>query len=114
MVGDRKFMATPMDMGLRFAGTVEMAGLDAPTTPRRLKVLNCNAKDMISGLNTTKSSTWMGFRATLPVICRSTNFPNIIYAFGHQHLGLTCAPKTAQLVTDLICKRTPSIEITAF
>ncbi|NQY86170.1 MAG: FAD-binding oxidoreductase [Colwellia sp.] len=118
MDGDRKFMATPMSMGLRFAGTVELAGVDAPKNPRRFKVLNRNAKEMISGLNTTDSSTWMGFRSTLPdslpVICRSSAFPNIIYAFGHQHLGLTCAPKTAQLVTDLICGRIPSIDIAAF
>lgn len=118
MEGDRKFLVTPMDMGLRFAGTVELAGVDEPINPRRIKVLNQNAKEMFSGLNTTDSTTWMGFRSTLPdslpVICRSTDFPNIIYAFGHQHLGLTCAPKTGQLVTDLICGRTPSIDITAF
>tara|TARA_R110001583_G_scaffold6598_16_gene33448 strand:- start:2552 stop:3853 length:1302 start_codon:yes stop_codon:yes gene_type:complete len=118
MEGDRKFLATPMDMGLRFAGTVELAGLDEPINPRRINALNRNAKDMISGLNTTDSSTWMGFRSTLPdslpVIGRSSAFPNIIYAFGHQHLGLTCAPKTGQLVTELICGRTPSIDIMAF
>jgi len=118
MEGDRKFLVTPMDMGLRFAGTVELAGVDEPINPKRIKVLNQNANEMFSELNTTGSTTWMGFRSTLPdslpVICRSTVFPNIIYAFGHQHLGLTCAPKTAQLVTDLICGRTPSIDITAF
>ena len=118
MEGDLKFMATPMKMGLRFAGTVELAGLSAPINPKRLAVLKQNTKEMFDGLSTTKSSTWMGFRSTLPdslpVISHSNHFPNIIYAFGHQHLGLTCAPKTGQLVTDLICGRTPSIDITAF
>ncbi|MFT7006042.1 MAG: D-amino-acid dehydrogenase [Colwellia sp.] len=118
MEGDRKFMATPMDSGLRFAGTVELAGLDEPINPKRSRSLNDNANDMISGLNSTNSSIWMGFRSTLPdslpVISRSKAFPNVIYAFGHQHLGLTCAPKTAELVTDLVCGRTPSVNIIAF
>jgi len=118
MDGDRKFMATPMNMGLRFAGTVELAGLDSPINPRRVDLLKRNAKEMIRELNIRDSSTWMGFRSTLPdslpVICQSTANPNIIYSFGHQHLGLTCAPKTGQLVTDLICKRKPSIDISAF
>jgi len=118
MDGDRKFMATPMNMGIRFAGTTELAGLDAPINPERVKALKLNAKDMFEGIDIADSSTWMGFRSTLPdslpVICCSTTFPNIIYAFGHQHLGLTCAPKTGQLVADLVCGRTPSIDITAF
>ena len=118
MEGDRKFMATPMDMGLRFAGTVELAGLDEPRDSIRLSVLNQNAKDMIDGLNTTNSSTWMGFRSTLPdslpVISRSKISPNVVYAFGHQHLGLTCAPQTAKIVADLISGRVPSVDITAF
>jgi D-amino-acid dehydrogenase len=118
MEGDRKFMATPMDSGLRFAGTVELAGLDEPINPKRIRSLNDNANDMISGLNSTNSSIWMGFRSTLPdslpVISRSKAFPNVIYAFGHQHLGLTCAPKTGELVTDLVCGRTPSVDIMAF
>ncbi len=118
MEGDRKFMATPMNMGLRFAGTVELAGINAPINPKRLTVLTRNAKEMINELRTKNASTWMGFRSTLPdslpVISSSNDFPNVIYAFGHQHLGLTCAPKTAEVVTDLICNRTPSINIAAF
>src|SRR5262252_4803155 len=36
---DGKFVATPMDLGLRFAGTVELAGLDAPPDWRRAHIL---------------------------------------------------------------------------
>ena len=36
---DGKFVATPMDTGLRFAGTVELAGLDAPPDWRRARIL---------------------------------------------------------------------------
>src|SRR3954468_11686180 len=36
---DGKFVATPMELGLRFAGTVELAGLTAPPDWRRARVL---------------------------------------------------------------------------
>ncbi len=118
MEGEQKFVATPMDVGLRFAGTVELGGLQAPQTPRRIASLSQNAKNMIDDLNMKESTTWLGFRSTLPdslpVISRSPIYPNIIYAYGHQHLGLTCAPKTGQLVADLICDRTPSMNIKPF
>ena len=47
----------------------------------------------------------MGSRPTLPdylpAIGRSERTPNLLYAFGHQHLGLTLAPITATLVAAL-------------
>ncbi|WP_371915937.1 FAD-dependent oxidoreductase [Pseudomonas sp. B19(2017)] len=48
----------------------------------------------------------MGFRPSLPdslpVIGVSPNEPRLIHAFGHQHLGLTLAGVTGQLVSQLI------------
>jgi len=118
MEGDRKFLTTPMSMGLRFAGTVELGGLDAEPNPRRVDVLTRHAKRMIDGLDTKNATTWMGFRPTLPdslpVIGLSPRHPNIVYAFGHQHLGLTCAPKTGHLVADLVAGRAPNIDITPY
>jgi len=118
MEGERKYLTTPMSMGLRFAGTVELGGLDAEPNPRRIDALTHHAKRMIDGLDTSNATTWMGFRPTLPdslpVIGPSPDHPNIIYAFGHQHLGLTCAPKTAQLVTDLIAGRAPNVDIAPY
>jgi len=115
MEGERKFLTTPMSMGLRFAGTVELGGLDAEPSQRRIDVLTHHAKCMVSGLNTEHATSWMGFRPTLPdslpVISSSPRHPNIIYAFGHQHLGLTCAPKTGQIVADLISGRVPNVDI---
>ncbi|MFP6809033.1 MAG: FAD-binding oxidoreductase [Pseudomonadales bacterium] len=118
MEGDKKFLATPMNMGIRFAGTVELAGLDAPLNPRRIKSIEHGALAMMPGLDITKASPWMGFRPTLcdslPVISKAPDSDNIIYAFGHQHLGLTCAPATSSIVCDLIANRTPDKDITLF
>ncbi|EPJ48207.1 MAG: hypothetical protein OFPI_30590 [Osedax symbiont Rs2] len=118
MEGDNKFLATPMQMGLRFAGTVELAGLDAPLNRRRIKSLQRGASKMMPGLNIDNSSEWLGFRPTLsdslPVICSAPDNKRIIYAFGHQHLGLTCAPMTAAVVADLVAGGPPQIDIFRF
>jgi len=118
MEGERKFLVTPMSMGLRVAGTVELAGLTAPSNPRRIDVISRHARAMIPGLVTEGAQTWMGFRPTLPdslpMIGPAPACANIIYAFGHQHLGLTCAPKTGQLVADLISDRIPNVDMSAY
>lgn len=118
MDGDLKYFVTPMNEGLRFAGLVEFGGLDAPLSKGCLKALEKNAQQMLPGLSTRGASHWMGFRPTLadsmPVISEAPDNPNLIYAFGHQHLGLTCAPMTAAIVSDLIAKRTPCIDISRF
>jgi glycine/D-amino acid oxidase-like deaminating enzyme len=118
MEGDRKFLATPMAMGLRFAGTVELAGLDAAPNNRRVEMLTKHAKRMVSGLNVDNAESWMGFRPTLPdslpMIGKADDAGHVVFAFGHQHLGLTCAPKTAALVTDVVSGRTPNIDMAPY
>jgi len=118
MDGDRKFFVTPMNDGCRAAGMVEFAGLSAKPNVDRLQALQKSAEDMLPGLNTDAASHWLGFRPTLtdslPVISVAPNCPRIIYAFGHQHLGLTCAPATADIVADLVMQRPSNIAISAF
>ena len=120
--GDGKFVATPMDTGLRFAGTVELAGLAAPPDWRRARILLAQGRKMLPGLAAEHAedriSVWMGHRPStpdsLPVIGRSRATPDIIYAFGHGHVGMTSAPMTVRLVADLAAGRLPSIDITPF
>jgi D-amino-acid dehydrogenase len=60
----------------------------------------------------------MGYRPSLPdslpVIGRSATAPNIIYAFGHGHLGLTQAAATGRLVRDLVAAQSPAIDLSPF
>jgi D-amino-acid dehydrogenase len=35
----------------------------------------------------------------------------IVYAFGHQHLGMTLGPVTAKIVADLVAGRSPSVDL---
>jgi glycine/D-amino acid oxidase-like deaminating enzyme len=63
---ERKFIATPMETGLRFAGTVEFAGLDAPPNYRRADTLLEHGRAMFPGLAGSEASRWMGHRPCLP------------------------------------------------
>jgi len=120
--GDGKFVATPMDTGLRFAGTVELAGLTAPPDWRRARILLEQGRKMLPGLAAhhaeERVSVWMGHRPTmpdsLPVLGPSRASPDVIYAFGHGHVGMTAAPMTGRVVADLVAGREPVIDISPF
>lgn len=117
-----KFIATPMEMGLRVAGTVEFAGLTAAPNWKRAQMLYTHARNLLPGLPPAASkesyTKWMGFRPSipdsLPVIGRASRIPDVIYAFGHGHVGMTGAPMTATLVSELVAGETTSIDITPF
>lgn len=112
------FYASPMEMGLRIAGTVELAGLDAPPDFRRADVIARHAMELFPGLNPQITSKWMGFRPTLPdslpVIDRSRNVPGLFFAFGHQHIGLTCGPATGRIIAQMVNGETPNIDVSPF
>ncbi|ANJ71379.1 NAD(P)/FAD-dependent oxidoreductase [Ralstonia insidiosa] len=111
---ERKFIATPMEGGLRIAGTVEIGGLDAPPDYRRAGVLQRQGQQLFPGLTFADDSAWMGHRPSLPdslpVIDRSERYRNVFFAFGHGHLGMTGAPGTARLIADLVAGRAPFID----
>ena len=64
------------------------------------------------------AETWMGSRPTLPdylpAIGRSTRSRNLVYAFGHQHLGLTMGPITGELVAQLATGTVPAVPLEPF
>ena len=122
MAADGSFVATPMDMGLRFAGTVELAGLNAEPNWRRADILLTQAQRMYPKLARTypeaRLSRWMGHRPSfpdsLPVIDRSSRAPDVLYAFGHGHTGMTGGSTTGKIVADLVAGRPPGIDLAPF
>ncbi len=49
-----------------------------------------------------------------PIIDRGRHCPNVLFAFGHHHLGLTQAAVTGTLIADLAVGRRPSIDLQPF
>ncbi|MGI9413802.1 MAG: NAD(P)/FAD-dependent oxidoreductase [Hyphomicrobiales bacterium] len=114
MWAEKKFLTTPMEMGVRVAGTVEFAGLKAPPDYRRADILVEQAAKMWNGFDGANGSRWMGHRPclpdSLPVIGRSPEARNVFFAFGHGHVGLSCGSTTGRLLSDLVTGAEPCID----
>jgi len=109
--------ATPMNEGLRFAGTVEIAGNSLKKNQHVLNYITRKASEMFD-LPNKPDQEWLGFRPTLPdalpVIGHSSVSKRITFAFGHHHLGLTLAGITGKLISELVSNEPLSLDISAF
>lgn len=116
--GEGKYFVTPMEGGLRVAGTVELAGLHAPPDNRRADLLAQGVTRLLPQLTAGKTERWMGHRPSLPdslpVIGRSPLAVNACLAFGHGHVGLTAASTTGEVIADLIADRQPNLNCAPF
>jgi D-amino-acid dehydrogenase len=116
--GEGKYFVTPMEGGLRIAGTVELAGLHAAPNYARADFLVPAAKRMLPQLTHGKVERWMGHRPSLPdslpVVGRAPRAPNAYFAFGHGHVGLTAAAPTSGIIADLVQGARPYMDITPF
>jgi D-hydroxyproline dehydrogenase len=114
---DERVIVTPMTGRLRATSFMEFADADAPPDPRKPARLRQILRALGFGCE-LQGASWMGSRPVLPDylpgIGRAPGFPNLFYAIGHQHIGLTLAPITAELVADLVAQRTPRIAVAAY
>ena len=112
------FVITPLDTGLRVAGTVELGGLERAPNYARAKAILEKSKRFLPGLKPENGREWMGYRPSLPdslpVIGTSKATSDIVYAFGHGHLGLTQAAATGRVVQDLVLGRTSAISLSPY
>jgi D-amino-acid dehydrogenase len=114
---DRSMVVTGFQSALRATSFVEFARHERPATEARWSTLERHIDEL--GLPFGKPrSRWMGARPTLPdylpAIGRSSFAANLFYAFGHQHLGLTMAAVTGELVRDLVCGRETEMDLRPF
>lgn len=116
--GGHGFVVSPLSTGIRVGGAVELGGLSLPPNFKRSEAMLGKAKAFLPALQTEGGRQWMGFRPSLPdslpAIGRSKASPQVVYAFGHGHLGLTQSAGTARIVADLLTDRTPPVDLTPF
>ncbi|APE42098.1 FAD-binding oxidoreductase [Sulfitobacter alexandrii] len=105
MIASGKFVATPMEQGLRCAGILEFGGLEAGPSRAPLELLRRHAKRAFPELQAANEIEWLGHRPapsdSLPLI-GEVGQSRVFTAFGHHHIGLTGGPKTGRLVAGLI------------
>ena len=114
---DRGFGMTPMNQGLRAVGTVELGGTENPLSKKRIDyVIRC-AKELLPQLGAHEDE-WLGFRPTLPdflpILGPSLKNKNIIYAFGHQHLGWTLGAITGKIVSGIVAGEKTNLDLSPY
>lgn len=114
----RGLAITPMGEGLRLAGTVEIAGLDAPPDETRALVLRRHLDELFPGIEAETNRLWMGFRPSLPdsvaAIGPVARHPGLFAAVGHGHDGMIGAPSTGRLIAELVTGAPPHIDPTPY
>ena len=111
------FYLIQIEDGIRAAGTVEIAGLNKSPNNQRTNMIERQSRKILPQLGKVKS-TWMGRRPTLPdalpIIGRSEKNKNILFAFGHQHIGWTLAAVTGKAINEIIKGNKPNFNINDF
>jgi glycine/D-amino acid oxidase-like deaminating enzyme len=117
MIASGKFVATPMEQGLRCAGIVEFGGLDAGPSKAPLALLRRQAKAAFPHLKASTEIEWLGHRPapsdSLPLI-GEVGTTRVFTAFGHQHIGLTGGPKTGRLVAGLVAGQPVNLDLAPY
>ena len=114
---DRSVIVTHFRNSVRIAGFTEFAMADAPPDRRKWRALRAHATSLGIPLG-GEPTAWVGARPTLPdylpAIGRSRAANNLLYAFGHQHLGVTLAAITGEAIAMLATDQPPTVALTAF
>jgi len=118
MATEYNLMVNPMAMGLRLAGTVELAGLTAPPRYSRADALLKKGQELFPHLDTSRTTLWMGHRPCLPdsmpVIGRAPRADNVWLGFGHGHVGMCGGATTGREIANLVAGRAPEVDLSPF
>lgn len=115
---DGHVIATAMDGRIRVAGIAEFSDADAPPSTNNVKKMHRIASRMIPALADTPAKDWMGVRPSfpdsLPLLEEIPNHSGLFAAFGHSHYGLMMAPKSGQLIAQLVSGDKPNIDLSVY
>ncbi|MBA2249176.1 MAG: FAD-dependent oxidoreductase [Chitinophagaceae bacterium] len=118
---DGRCAITPWGHRLRIGGTMELSGINNTILPNRMKGIYDSVRDFYPGLKIefpSTDKTWTGLRPVtpdgLPYISRTRKYENVIVAGGHAMLGVSLAPGTGKLVSEIIEREKTAIDINAF
>lgn len=117
-----KVAVTPMANDIRFGGTMEITHTgDTKINQNRLQGIVNSINSFYPDLKIEKpkeEDTWFGFRpctpSGMPVIARDKKLSNVILATGHAMMGLSLAPATGKLVTEIISNQPLSVSTKMF
>lgn len=115
---DAAYYIAPMEQGLRITSGVELAHRDAPDNHRQITAVTASAREAFPLADAVETTPWRGARPTLPdslpMIGEAPRHPGLWLAFGNQHVGLTTAPATGELLAAMIAGEKPMADPTPF
>jgi D-amino-acid dehydrogenase len=122
MASDAKMVVNWTNKGLRAAGQVEIAGLEAAPNWKRAEILRDHLIGMFpklpKDLPAARIRSWFGHRPSMPdgrpCIGYSPASRDVVYAFGHGHVGLVGSARTGRVVAQLVAGRAPEIPVAPF
>jgi glycine/D-amino acid oxidase-like deaminating enzyme len=114
---DERIIVTPMSGRVRATSYMEFADPDALSDPRKPARLRRQLRALGYSFE-PEGPSWLGSRPVLPDylpgIGRAPGPTKLFYAIGHQHIGLTLAPFTAELVAAIVAGREPAIPVAPY
>ncbi|HPQ96984.1 MAG TPA: FAD-dependent oxidoreductase, partial [Thiolinea sp.] len=106
---DGAYVISPMEAGLRLTCGVELAARDAPHRLTQLNGAERMARQALAlGERVEGLSDWLGARPVLPDSLPAigpTRLPGLWLNTGHQHIGFSAAPASAELLANLMLGR---------
>ncbi|MEO6176863.1 MAG: FAD-dependent oxidoreductase [Flavobacterium circumlabens] len=117
-----KVAVTPMNNDIRFGGTMEITHTaDTKINTNRLQGIVTTINDFYPEMQIEMpktADTWFGFRpctpSGMPIITRDKKIVNLTLATGHAMMGLSLAPATGKIVTEIISGKTTSVDTGMF
>lgn len=118
---EAKVAVTPLGRNLRFAGTMEISGINTTISRKRVEGICEAVPQYYPGLKVEAPSNeriWYGLRPCspdgLPYIGRTKRISNLTFATGHAMMGLSLGPATGKIVSEILYDKKPSIDINPF
>jgi len=118
MDAEKGYVVCPMQEGIRLTTGAELAGLDAPHTPKQLNAAEAVARAAFPLGERLDARPWMGARPCMPdmkpVFGAVPGQDRLWCAFGHGHQGFTLGPITGELLAAQMTGTTPRVDVTPF
>lgn len=118
---EAKVAVTPMSGFTRFAGTMEIAGINETINLQRVKAISNAASQYYQGLKINQQEidqVACGLRPCspdgMPYIGRANNFKNLTIATGHAMMGWSLGPATGKLISEIISDKKTSLNLDFF